>query len=75
LEADIHLAIEVAARPNDVKKPIPCKKMVAEDKLKSKGGLSDTKITLGWLFNFCTLTVSLIKHKYIVWSRELKQMI
>jgi hypothetical protein len=75
LEAAIPLAIEVAARPNNVNKPIPRKKMVAEDKLKAEGGLSETKTILGWLFNFCTLTVSLPEHKYIAWSNDLKQMI
>ncbi len=75
LEAAIPLAIEVAAHPNDVNKPIPCEKMVAEDKFKAEGGLSETKTILGWLFNFRTLTVFLPEHKYIPWSNDLKQMI
>ena len=75
MEAAIPLAIEVAARPNDVNEPIPCKKMVAEDKLKAEGGLSETKTILGWLFNFRTLTVSLPEHKHIAWSREINQML
>jgi hypothetical protein len=52
LEAAILLAIEVAARPNDPNEPIPRKKMVAEDKLKAEGGLSEKKVILGWEFNF-----------------------
>jgi hypothetical protein len=75
LEAAIPLAIEVTARPNNENEPIPHEKMVAEEKLKAKGGLSETKIILGWLFNFRTLTVSLPEHKYIAWSNELKQLI
>jgi len=75
LEAATPLALEVAARPNDVNEPIPREKMVAEDKLKAEGGLSETKTILGWLFNFCTLTVSLPEHKYIAWSNDLRQMI
>jgi hypothetical protein len=75
LEAAIPLAIEVAARPNDVNEPIPREKMVAEDKLKAEGGLSEMKTILGWLFNFRTLTVSLPKHKYIAWLNDLRQMI
>ncbi len=47
LEAAIPLAIEIAARPNDANEPIPCEKMVAEDKLKAEGGLSETKVILG----------------------------
>ena len=76
MEAAIPLTIEVAASPNDMNEPIPHEKMVAEDKLKAEGGLSETKIILGWLFNFCMLTVSLLpNHKYIAWSNEIKQMI
>jgi hypothetical protein len=59
LEAVIPLAIEVAACPNDANEPIPCKKMGAEYKLKVEGGLAETKVILGWHFNFRTLTVTL----------------
>jgi hypothetical protein len=75
LEAAIPLAIEVAARPNDPNEPIPREKMVAEDKLKAEGGLSEMKVILGWEFNFRTLTVTLPEHKHIAWSREIVQMI
>jgi hypothetical protein len=68
LEAAIPLAIEIAAHPNDANKPIPHKKIVAEDKLKAEGGLSEMKVILGWLFNFRTLTVFLPDHKHIAWS-------
>ncbi len=33
------------------------------------------KVILGWHFNFRTLTITLPEHKYIVWSREIQQMI
>ncbi len=66
LEAVIPLAIKVAAHPNDANEPIPHKKMVVEDKLKAEGGLGETKVILGWHFNFRTLTITLFDHKYIV---------
>jgi hypothetical protein len=47
LEAAIPLVIEVVARPIDVNEPIPREKMVAEDKLKAEGGLSEIKTILG----------------------------
>jgi hypothetical protein len=75
LEAAIPLAIEIAACPNNANEPIPRKKIVAEDKLKAEGGLSEMKVILGWLFNFRTLTIFLPDHKHIAWSREIKQMI
>jgi hypothetical protein len=49
--------------------------MVAKDKLKAEGGLSETKIILGWHFNFRTLTVTLPKHKLIAWPVKIQQMI
>jgi hypothetical protein len=52
LESAIPLAIEVAARPNDLNEPIPREKMVSEDKLTAEGGLSETKVILGWEFIF-----------------------
>jgi hypothetical protein len=52
LKAAIPLAIKVAARPNNNNKPIPQEPMVAQDKLKAEGGLVETKVILGWHFNF-----------------------
>jgi len=75
LKASIPLAIKVTAYPSDINEPIPCEKMVAEDKLEAEGGLAETKVILGWFFNFRTLTVSLPEHKHIAWSCDIKQMI
>jgi hypothetical protein len=41
LEAAIALAIKVAAQPNNANEPIPCKKMVAKDKLTVEGTFID----------------------------------
>jgi hypothetical protein len=65
LEAAIPLAIEVAARPPNKNEPIPREPMIARDKLKAEGGLTETKTILGWRFNFQTLTMTLPEHKYI----------
>jgi hypothetical protein len=43
LEEATPLAIEVAAQPNDVNKPIPCETMVAKDKLLAEGSLFGNK--------------------------------
>ena len=75
LEAAIPLAIEVAAWPNGVNEPIPREPMVAQEKLKAEGGLAETKIILGWRFNFCTLTVTLSKQKHNAWSSVIQTMI
>jgi hypothetical protein len=75
LEAAIPLPIEVAAWPNNVNKPIPWETMVAQDKLKAEGGLAETKVILGWHFNFCTLIVILPEHKHIAWASKIRTMI
>jgi len=65
----------VAAQPDNVNEPIPRKTMVAKDKLLAEGGLSETKVILGWLFNFQMLTVSLPDHKFIAWIAAIQKMI
>jgi hypothetical protein len=49
--------------------------MVARDKLLAEGSLSETKIILGWLFNFRTLNISLLDHKFITWMAAIKMKI
>ncbi len=47
LEAAILLAIEMAARPNDKNKPIPCKPMmVVKDKSAAEVGLAESRMIL-----------------------------
>jgi hypothetical protein len=75
LEAAIPLAIRVAARPHDENELISRKQMIARDKLKTEGGLTEMKTILGWHFNFQTFTVTLPEHKYIAWSAKIQKMI
>jgi hypothetical protein len=75
LKAAIPLAIKVAARPNNVNESIPWEPIVAQDKLKAEEGLTETKVILGWHFNFWTLTVTLPEHKHIAWLGETQTMI
>jgi hypothetical protein len=49
--------------------------MVAQDKLKAEVGLAETKVILGWHFNFCMLTIILPEQKHIAWSGEIRAMI
>ncbi len=75
LEAAIPLVIKVAARPNDINEPIPREPVVVQDKLKAEGDLAETKVILGWHFNFRTLTVTLPEHKHIAWLTEIHKML
>jgi hypothetical protein len=75
MEAAIPLAIEVVAGPNDPNEPIPCEPMIARNKLTAEGGLSETKMILGWLFNFRTLIISLPDHKFIACTVAIQKMV
>jgi hypothetical protein len=75
MESAIPLAIEVAARPNDPNEPIPHEPMIARNKLTAEGGLSETKMILGWLVNFRTLIISLLDHKFIAWMAAIQKMV
>jgi hypothetical protein len=74
LKAAIPLAIE-AAHPNNINKPIPQEPLVAQDKLRAEGGLAETKVILGWHFNFRTLAVTLPEHMHIAWWTEIRKML
>ena len=65
----------MAARPDKVNEPIPHETMAAKDKLLAEGCLSETKVILGWLFNFRMLTVSLPDHNFITWTAAIQKMI
>ncbi len=75
MEAAIPRAIEVAVQPNDPNEPIPWEPMIARNKLTAEGGLSETKMILGWLFNFRTLIVSLLDHEFIAWMTAIHKMV
>jgi hypothetical protein len=72
LEAAILLVIKVAARPDDKQEPIPHKPVIVKDKLAAEGGLVETKIILGWHFNFRKLTVILQEHNHIAWFTKIQ---
>jgi hypothetical protein len=75
MEAAIPLTIEVAARPNDPNEHIHREPVIARNKLTAEGGLSETKMIVGWLFNFRTLIISLPDHKFIAWTAAIQKMV
>jgi hypothetical protein len=46
------LAMDATARPNHPKEPTPHESMNARDKLKAEAGPAESKVILGWDFNF-----------------------
>jgi hypothetical protein len=69
------LAINVCAWPNHLEEPIPCKSMGARDKLMAEAGLTDTKMILGWEFDFWRLLISLPENKFIAWTTGIRQLL
>ncbi len=53
------LAIHTTAWPKHPNEPIPCKKMEARNKLLVETKLEETKIILGWHFDFLRFIISL----------------
>ncbi len=48
--------------------------MAERKKLDAEGLLRKTKMILGWLWNFCNLTISLPKNKLITWTDGIKNL-
>jgi hypothetical protein len=48
--------------------PLQHDDMDARAKLKAKTGLTETKVILGWLWNFWTMTIALPENKFIAYS-------
>ena len=57
------------------KQGLPRDDLIALDKCAAEGSPSEIKICLGWLLNTRSLTISLPKHKYIAWTKELQGFI
>ena len=69
------LAIHTLARPLHPNEPIPRHDMAALNKLRAEAKLEETKIILGWFFDFRRMTVALPTNKYVAWSDALRSII
>jgi hypothetical protein len=69
------LAINTTAWPNHLEKPIPRESMDARDKLKAEAGPSETKMILGWSFDFRCRLISLPKNKFIAWMMNINKLL
>lgn len=75
LERATLLALHTVARPLDDEEPIPRHEMAARNKFIAEAGVEETKMILGWLFDFRQLVISLPTNKHIAWTDELKRII
>ncbi len=62
------LAINTTTRLNHPKEPIPRESMDARYKLFAEANLTETKMILGWEFDFQRLKILLSKNKFIAWT-------
>jgi hypothetical protein len=75
LERATLLALHAVSRPLDSEEPIPCHEMAARNKFIAEAGVEETKMVLGWFFDFRRLRVSLPSNKHIAWSEALQKLI
>jgi hypothetical protein len=69
------LALETAARPLMENKPIPHHDMPTKNKFEAEAAAEETKMILGWHFNFRLLAISLPDNKFIAWSGSITIML
>jgi hypothetical protein len=62
------LGLTAVSREVSPIEPLPCNDMDARAKLKAETGLMETKVILGWLWNFWTMTIALPENKFIAYS-------
>ena len=75
LENAVPLAIHLVARAVHKNEALPRGNMLTIHKMLAEGAAEETKIILSWLFNTGLLKVFLPKHKFIVWSKEIEQIL
>jgi hypothetical protein len=69
------LAMDATACPNHPEKPTPRKSMGARDKLRAEVGPTESKVILGWDFDFRRLIISLPENKFVAWTRNVSQLL
>lgn len=75
LERASLLAIHMLARPKHMNEPILREDMEALKKLLAEAGAEETKIILGWFFDFRRLLISLPENKFVSWSESIISII
>ncbi len=69
------LAIHATARPVQENEPIPREEMEELNELFAEAAPEETKVILGWIFDFHRMKVSLPENKFIAWTTELKKIL
>jgi len=69
------LAMDATARPNHPEEPTPRESMDARDKLKAEAGPAESKVILGWNFDFRRLIISLPESKFFAWTTNVRHLL
>ena len=75
LQSCILLALHLVFRPISESKPIPRDEADAITKLIAEGGLEETKLIIGWLYDLRRLIIILPNSKYIAWIDSISKLI
>ena len=69
------LAMDATTRQNHPEEPMPRESMDARDKLRAEAGPAESKVILGWDFDFRRLIISLPKNKFVAWTTNVSQLL
>ena len=69
------LAMDASARPSHPEEPTPHESMDVRDKLKAKAGPAESKVILGWNFDFRRLIISLPENKFVASTKNVRQLL
>jgi hypothetical protein len=70
----IHTATSVVARPSHAQEPIQREHLLSQEKYMAEGAPSETKVILGWLVNFRTLSIHLPDDKLAAWRNDIQTL-
>jgi hypothetical protein len=69
------LAIDCIGRPNTDNEPLPRTNLLSKSKMTAEGKPAELAKVLGWLLDTHTLTVHLPEDKYIIWTRDIDEIL
>jgi hypothetical protein len=75
LKNSILLALEIVGRPINKSEPLIREELASKSKLLAESGLSEIKCILGWELNTRQLNIRLPDDKYVVWSRQIQEVL
>ena len=66
------LTIHAVSRPLAQREPVPRGEMIKTINANDEGALEEIKVLLGWVYNACTLCMSLLNPKFVAWTKTIQ---